>query len=70
MFIDEFTEFATRIIPEHNIFIGDFNLHVSDNESNDSAIFNDTIEAIGLLQHVGKETHKSGNTLDLIISEI
>ena len=48
MFVDEFTKFATRIIPEHNnnIFTGDFNLHVSDNESNDSAIFNDTIEAM------------------------
>ena len=72
MFIDEFTDFTTRIIPEdnNNIFIGDFNLHVSDSDNNDSTIFNDTIEAMGLLQHVGKETHKSGNTLDSIISEI
>ena len=72
MFIDEFTDFATGILPEHcnNIFIGDFNLHVSDEFDNDSAIFNDTIEAMGLIQHVGKETHKSGNTLDLVISEI
>ena len=36
----------------------------------DSAIFNITIEAMGLLQHVSKSTHKSGNMLDLIISEI
>ena len=72
MFIDEFTDFTTRIIPEdnNNIFIGDFNLLVSDSDNNDSTIFNDTIEAMGLLQHVGKETHKSGNTLDSIISEI
>ena len=32
MFIDEFTDFASMLIPDHinNIFIGDFNLHVSD----------------------------------------
>ena len=66
------SDFATQIIPEHNnnIFIGDFNLHVSNSDNNDSAIFNDTIEAMGVLQHVGKERHKSGNILDLIISEI
>ena len=72
IFIDEFTDFASTFLPDHsnNIFIGDFNLHVSDPNNNDSAIFNDTIEAMGLIQHVGKSTHKSGNMLDLIISEI
>ena len=72
MFIDEFTEFTTEIIPDHtnNIFTGDFNLHVSDESNNDSAIFNDTIEAMGFIQHVGMQTHKSGNTLGLMISEI
>ena len=65
-------DFASMLIPDHinNIFIGDFNLHVSDPNDTDSAIFNDTIEAMGLLQHVGKSTHKLGNMLDLIISEI
>ena len=59
-------------LPEHqnNIFTGDFNLHVSDVNDNDSAIFIDTIEAMGLIQHVGGPAHKSGNTLDLMISEI
>ena len=72
MFIDEFTDFATAILPDHNnnIFVGDFNLHVSDDSINDSAIFKDTIEAMGLIQHVGKPTHSSGNTLNLLISKI
>ena len=50
MFIDEFMDFASMLIPDHinNIFIGDFNLHVSDPNDTDSAIFNDTIEAMGL----------------------
>ena len=46
------------------------NLHVSDMNDNDSSIFIDTIEAMGLIQHVGAPTHRSGNTLDLMISEI
>ena len=72
MFIDEFMDFASMLIPDHinNIFIGDFNLHVSDPNDTNSAIFNDTTEAMGLLQHVCKSTHKLGNMLDLIISEI
>ena len=36
----------------------------------DSAIFNDSIDALGLYQHVGFTTHKSGNMLDLILSDI
>ena len=54
----------------HNILTGDFNLHVSDENDNDSAIFNDIIEAMGVVQHVGIKTHRSGNILDLMISEI
>ena len=50
--------------------VSDFNLHVSNEENVDSAIFNDTIEAMGLYQHVSFPIHKAGNTLDLVISEI
>ena len=72
MFIDEFTEFTTELMPEYNNnnFTGDFNLHVSDKNNNDSAIFNDTIEVMGLVEHVGIKTYRSGNILDLMISEI
>ena len=71
-FIDKFTEYVSTNLPEHqnNIFIRDFNLHVSDTLDVDSAIFNDTIEALGLYQHVGFSTHKSGNVIDLILSDI
>ena len=71
-FIEEFTDYVSTSLPKHqnNIFIGDFNLHVSDSLDTDSAIFNDTIEAMGLYQHVGFSTHKSGNVLDLILSDI
>ena len=44
-FIEEFTEYVSTNLPEHqnNIFIGDFYLHVSDILDVDSTIFNDTI---------------------------
>ena len=72
MFIDDFVDYISIAMPvyRNNLFIGDFNLHVSDVDNTDSAIFNDSIEAMGLFQHVGFMTHKSGNILDLILSDI
>ena len=57
-------------INSNNIYTGDFNLHVSDSQDTDSAIFNDSIEAMGLYQHIHFQTHKSGNVLDLLLSDI
>ena len=58
-------------LPEYhsNLYIGDFNLHVS-KEGADPSIINDSIDAMGLYQHIGFPTHQYGNTLDLIISDI
>ena len=51
--------------------MGDFNLHVSEGNTDiDSAIFLDTLEAMGLYQHVSFSTHNQGNILDLMISEM
>ena len=71
LFIEDFTDFVSATLPSHsnNIYIGDFNLHVSE-EGTDPIIFNDSIEAMGLYQHVNFPTHRSGNTLDLILSDI
>ena len=71
-FLDEFTDFMARLLSErkNNIVLGDFNLHVSNDDDINSAIFNDTIEAMGLYQHVSFPTHRLGNTLDLVLSEI
>ena len=52
------------------ILAGDFNLHVNDENDTDASIFIDTIEAMGLEQHVIYPSHKSGNTLDLVFTEI
>ena len=71
-FIEEFTDYVSTSLSKHpnNIYLGDFNLHVSNTLDTDSAIFNDTTEALGLYQHVGFSTHKSGNVLDLVLSDI
>ena len=71
-FLDDFTKFVMDLLPKYpdNLLLGDFNLHISNKDDIDSAIFLDTIEAMGLYQHVSFPTHKSGNTLDLLISEI
>ena len=72
MFIDDFCDYVSTHLPDNsnNIFIGDFNLHVSDYQDTDSAIFNDSIDAMGLYQHVQFQTHWSGNILDLLLSDI
>ena len=55
----------------NNLFWGNFNLHVSEEGTDiDAEIFMETLEAMGLYQHIPFSTHRSGNTLDLIISEI
>ena len=40
----------TKLIPMHNnnIILGDSNLHLSNDDDIDAALFNDTIEALGL----------------------
>ena len=64
-FLDDFTDLVTDLLPKHpdNLLLGDFNLHVSNEDDIDSAIFLDTIEAMGLYQHVSFPTHKNQVTL-------
>ena len=75
MFLDDFTNYLTNILPDpdlsNHIILGDFNLHISEDPNEiEPATFIDTIEAVGLYQHIGFDTHKQGITLDLILSEI
>ena len=48
------------------ILMGDFNIHIGDEDDAEAMIFLDTIEALGLEQWVDK--HRSDNILDLVIS--
>ena len=71
MFLDEVTELLTALIPKYNkiMLLGNFNMLIEDTSNPDNIIFNDTMEALGLIQHVKSPTHKQGNILDLIFSE-
>ena len=64
MFIDELTDYLTASIPHHdnNILMRDFNLHIDDPSDNDAVIFNDTMHALGLDQHVQLESHTPKET--------
>ena len=65
-------EYVSTSLPVYcnNMFMGDFNIHVSDILDTHSAIFKDSIDAMGLIQHVGFSIHRSGNILDLVLSDI
>ena len=52
------------------VILGDFNLHVNDKSDTDAQQFIDMVEASGMKQWINFPTHKQGNTLDLIITEL
>ena len=53
-FLDEITELLTSKLPnmENAIILGDFNMHIEELTDNNSQIFVDTMEALGLQQNV------------------
>ncbi len=69
-------------VPQNVCIVGDFNIHMDmldvseDSISTDSARqswrnachFNDLLQSFGLKQHVVGPTHRSGHTLDLVIT--
>ena len=72
MFVDDITEHLSDLltVKQNNIIIGDFNMHVDDPFDQEACIFNDTMLAFGLAQHVSLLTHNRGNTLDLMFTEV
>ena len=50
------------------LMAGDFNFHVEDDRDSVASRFLDLLEAFNLRQHISEPTHKSGHTLDLIIT--
>ena len=69
-FIAEFSTYLESIVmsSEPLLITGDFNIHVDQLSDPDSDIFLELLESMGFLQHVDKPTHRSGHTLDLIIT--
>ena len=70
MFIDGITELLTNKLPQYqdSILLGDLNVHIEDQTNADAIIFNKTMRALGLEQHISAPTHVRGNTLDLIFT--
>ena len=70
-FPDEVSKLTQPLMTNYTnlVLLGDFNIHTQDTENPDSIIYNDTMEALRLQQHIEKPTHRLGNTLDLIYTE-
>ena len=71
MFIDDLRDYLTEEMASYRdiIICGDFNLHIDDPTDIEAQIFNDTMKALGLQQHVNFKTHCAGNILDLVYTE-
>ena len=52
------------------IILGNFNLHVNDPNDDNAMNFIESTQALALQQHVNFSTHASGNTLDLVFTEL
>ena len=72
IFIYDITDFLADKIGKYNniVMLGDLNMHVDDLTNADAHIFNDTMQAFGLKQHVTSPTHKYSHILDLVYSEM
>ena len=73
-FLDEFIEWLVDVLPSYNniIICRDFIMQVNNYDVDPEVqIFLDTIEVLGLkIQNSFKATHRSGNTLDLVMTEV
>ena len=69
-FLEEFDKFIDFVntLSSKVIIVGDFNVHVDNPSKGDASHFLTTLANSGLDQHVTGPTHKSGHTLDLVIS--
>ena len=69
-FFDEFSSVLEEIAtyPGHVMVCGDFNIHVDDAASHNSALLNDLITSFNFNQLVRSPTHEANHTLDLILT--
>ena len=70
-FIDQVSELVQYLFTNHKnlVLLGDFNIHVNKLDNQDTQAYLDTMEALGLEQHIDQQTHQLGNTLDLVYTE-
>ena len=68
-FLNLFTEYIADLIAEFIMIVGDFNIHINNEDNLNAVIFLDTMTALGLHQYVNGWMHCSGNCLDLVFTE-
>ena len=71
MFVQEFPDFlADLALSPHELLVaGDINLHWNKVDTcTDCASIRETLNMLGLVQHVTEATHQEGNILDWVIS--
>ena len=70
-FLDQVSELLQYSITNYKnlVVLGDFNIAIQDLGNLDSQTYKDTMEALGLTQHISYATHQLGNTLDHIYTE-
>jgi hypothetical protein len=71
-FFREFTDYMSNAVTSLGqlLVVGDFNFHINNTSDNDAAGFLDVCNSLNLKQHVAGPTHRSGNTLDLVLTRI
>lgn len=69
-FLSEFPDFMSIVLTscDRIISLGDFNFHINDTADSKVVEFLDVLACFGLVQHVKRNTHNHGNTLDLVIT--
>ena len=70
-FLEEVRQLIQFLITNHTnlVLLCDLDKHAQDIENPDWLVYNITMEALGLQQHIGKPMHKLGNTFDLNYKE-
>ena len=70
-FIDDITDkFMSELSQHENMVIaGDLNIHWDNPDSNKTLLLKDTIEALGLKQHVNEYIHNANHIIDLLITQ-
>jgi hypothetical protein len=72
MFLTEFSTLLESVvlISTPVALVGDFNIHVNDETDTDARAFLEVLESAGLKQLVDFPTHRLGNTLDLVVTNM
>ena len=67
-FMDDITDKSISELSQHEnlVIVGDLNIHWDDTDFNETSLLKDTIEALGLEQHVNEYTHKPENKTKII----